>query len=80
MYNIHTLDAVIIVLYFLVCIGVVLYKYRSVTTLKEYALGGITEYYRILTQLPTEMKTLNFTQENIGLFFKPNILQLITLN
>ncbi|MFV9927957.1 MAG: hypothetical protein AB8V23_05065 [Candidatus Midichloria sp.] len=23
--------------------------------------GGITEYYRILTQLSTEMKTLNFT-------------------
>ncbi|MDJ1257991.1 MAG: hypothetical protein MRQ07_05000 [Candidatus Midichloria sp.] len=41
--------------------------------------GGITEYYRILTQLPIEMKTPNFTQENIGLFLSLIFYSLLPL-
>ena len=40
MYNIHIIDIVIVILYFIVCIGIGLYKYKSVTTLKDYTLGG----------------------------------------
>lgn len=39
MHNIHIIDVAIVILYFVICIGVGLYKYKSVTTLKEYTLG-----------------------------------------
>ncbi|WHQ46477.1 MAG: sodium:solute symporter family protein [Candidatus Midichloria sp.] len=40
MYNIHIIDISIIILYFIVCIGVGLYKSKSIKTLQEYTLGG----------------------------------------
>lgn len=42
MHNIHIIDIIdiaIVILYFVICIGVGLYKYKSVMTLKEYTLG-----------------------------------------
>ncbi|MDJ1258098.1 MAG: sodium:solute symporter family protein [Candidatus Midichloria sp.] len=40
MYNIHVIDIAIIILYFVVCIGIGLYKYKSIKTIEEYTLGG----------------------------------------
>lgn len=40
MHNIHIIDISIIILYFVVCIGIGLYKFRSIKTLEEYTLGG----------------------------------------
>ena len=41
MHNIHIIDVSIVIFYFIVCIGIGLYKYKSVNTIKvkEYTLG-----------------------------------------
>ena len=81
MHNIHIIDIYIIILYFVVCIGIGLYKYKSVKTLKEYTLGGknFPDLVIITTLFATyigETDVLGVVTEvyQLGLFFAVAIL------
>ncbi|CAK6536977.1 MAG: Na+/proline symporter [Candidatus Midichloria mitochondrii] len=81
MHNIHIIDIAIIILYFVVCIAVGLYKYKSVTTLKEYTLGGrnFPNLVIVTTLFSTEIgsaSTMGLAEKiyTLGVFFLVPIL------
>ncbi|MDJ1304898.1 MAG: hypothetical protein MRQ09_01485 [Candidatus Midichloria sp.] len=51
MHDIHIIDVVIVIFYFLICIKVGLHQSKSIKTLKEYTLGGRNFPDIVLSQL-----------------------------
>ncbi|MDJ1305487.1 MAG: hypothetical protein MRQ09_04540 [Candidatus Midichloria sp.] len=72
MHNIHVIDISIIILYFIICIGVGLYKSKSIKTLKEYTLGSRSfPNLVIITTLFATHATIGITEKvyTFGIFF-----------
>lgn len=81
MHNIYIIDISIIILYFVVCIGVGLYKSKSIKTLKEYTLGGrnFSDLVIITTLFATHIgasSTIGVVEKVyvLGMFFVVNSL------